>query len=81
MAVPQTKFSMDCIFIHYLFDEYFKQWEAGSEDRQQSFYFLIQEFEFGGLTFKSRPGFPTAKAKVCGSISAFTPFSHVKQNV
>lgn len=41
---------------------------------------IIQEFEFGGLIFKSRPGFPTAKVKVCGSISASTPFSHVKQN-
>lgn len=73
---------MDCIFIHYLFDEYFKKWEAESEDGLQSFFFIIiiQEFEFGGLIFKSRPGFPTAKVKVCGSISASTPFSHVKQN-
>lgn len=44
------------------------------------FIIIIQEFEFGGLIFKSRPGFPTAKVKVCESISASTPFSHVKQN-
>lgn len=70
---------MDCIFIHYLFDEYFKKWEAESEDGPQSFFLLLFK-NLSSLIFKSRPGFPTAKVKVCGSISASTPFSHGKQN-
>lgn len=69
MAVPQNKFKMNCIFIQYLFDEYLKNWEVESEDRKQ--FIFIQEFECRGLTFKSRPGFHTAKAKVCDNICSY----------